>query len=181
MPLLIIDRDGVINEESDEFIKTPEEWRPIPGSLEAIARACQAGFRIVVVSNQSGLARNVVDIDNMNLVHQEMHRRANAAGGKIDAIFLCPHGPLDNCRCRKPHPGLLLDIADRLRTKLDNVPFVGDRISDLIAAKEAGAIPVLVRTGRGAQTERDEGNNLENIPVYDDLKAVVDDLLLASK
>ena len=176
MKLIILDRDGVINEDSDAYIKSPEEWRPIPGSLEAIARLNRAGYRVVVASNQSGLARGLFDMDALLAIHEKLHRSLAAAGGAVDAIFFCPHGPDDHCACRKPKPGLLLDIAARLQVSLTGVPVVGDALRDLQAAQAVGARPILVRSGKGARTEaRAEG--LAGVPVFDDLAAAVDVLL----
>lgn len=175
MQLLILDRDGVINEESGQFIKSAAEWRPIPGSLEAIAKANRAGYRMLVVSNQSGLARGIFTIDALNQIHREMHNQINAAGGAIDAIFFCPHGPDDGCQCRKPQPGLYNQIAERLRVSLGGVPAVGDRYGDIVAARDAGAQPILVRTGRGEQTI-ENNNDLSGVSIYPDLAAVIDDI-----
>lgn len=176
MSLLILDRDGVINEESNNFIKEPEEWRPIPGSLEAIASAYREGFRIVVVTNQSGLGRGVLDIDALNRIHKEMHRQVVTAGGVIDAIFFCPHTPEDRCACRKPNPGLYLELAKRLGVSLTGVPAIGDRPSDIEAAKCAGAAPSLVKTGRGCATLASDFG-LDKVPVYPDLAAAVRELV----
>lgn len=174
--MLIVDRDGVINEDSDAFIKSPEEWVPIPGSLEAIARANHAGYRIVVASNQSGLARGLFDIDTLNNIHAKMLRQVADYGGTVEAIFFCPHGPEDGCRCRKPEPGMYEEISERLRLPLTNVPVVGDKTADIEAARRAGARPVLVLTGKGKQTlAADE--DLEGVSVFPDLAAFVDDLL----
>ena len=177
MRLLILDRDGVINEESADFVKSPQEWQPIPGSLEAIARASHAGCRIVVASNQSGLARGLLDIDALNQIHQRMLQELAAVGGTIDAFFFCPHGPDDNCDCRKPNTGLLEEISRRLRVPLTDVPVVADRLSDVQAARGVGARPILVLTGRGKQTLHDSGDTLTDIAVFPNLAAVVEHLL----
>ena len=177
MRLLILDRDGVINEESDAFIKSAKEWHPISGSLEAIARANRAGYRVVVISNQSGLARGMFSIDALNCIHHEMHKRLAAVGGAIDAVFFCPHGPDDGCDCRKPRPGLLHAVARRLRTSLHGIPLVGDRHSDILAAQRVGASPVLVQTGRGLQTMEQHADQLRGVACFPDLAAMVDDLL----
>lgn len=178
MKLVILDRDGVINEDSDEFIKSPEEWQPLPGSLEAITRLTQAKYRIVVASNQSGLARGLLNIDTLNQIHEKMHRSLAELGGYIDVVFFCPHSPKAACTCRKPKPGLFLDIANRLGIHLTGVPAVGDSLRDLQAATTAGASPVLVRTGKGKKTEKSLADNrLVEVPVYDDLAAFVDVLL----
>lgn len=179
MKLIILDRDGVINEDSDEYIKSPDEWIPIAGSLEAIARLNRAGYRVVVATNQSGLARGLFDYDDLSQMHEKLHRSLANVGGRVEAIFFCPHGPEDQCRCRKPKPGLFEDIAQRLQLDLTGVPAVGDSLRDLEAAQAVGAAPVLVRTGKGRGTEQ-KGKGLEGIPIYDDLAAYVSVLLLAS-
>ncbi len=178
MNLIILDRDGVINRDSDAFIKSPDEWVPIDGSLEAIARLNHAGYRVVVATNQSGLGRGLFDIESLHRIHEKMRSRLADVGGTIDAIFFCPHQPRDSCLCRKPKPGLLLDIAARLGTSLQGVPAVGDSKRDVDAALGAGARPILVRTGKGRQTLERSGLP-SGIAVYDDLAAVVDDLLAA--
>lgn len=176
MKLVILDRDGVINEDSDDYIKSPDEWQPIPGSLAAIARLHRAGWRVVVATNQSGVARGLFDLDTLMRIHEKMHRAVRDAGGQIDAVFFCPHVPADNCLCRKPRPGLLFDIASRLRIDLTAVPAIGDSLRDLQAAQSAGARPILVRTGKGASTLQDTGLD-PGIPVYRDLASAVDALL----
>ncbi|MFO1435275.1 MAG: D-glycero-beta-D-manno-heptose 1,7-bisphosphate 7-phosphatase [Gammaproteobacteria bacterium] len=175
MRLLILDRDGVINEESAEFIKTPDEWHAIPGSLDAIARASRAGCRVVVASNQSGIGRGLYNMDALNQIHQKMLRELAAVGGAIEAIFFCPHTPEDDCHCRKPRPGLYEDIGRRLRTSLEGVPVVVDRISDIKAAQAVGARPFLVLTGHGKDTLK-EARGLYSGPAYADLGAVVEKL-----
>lgn len=178
MRLMILDRDGVINEDSEAYIKSPEEWLPIPGSLEAIARLNRADYRVVVASNQSGLARGLFDFDTLNRIHEKMHRALAEVGGGIDAIFFCPHGPEDDCKCRKPKPGLFVDIARRMGIPLQNVPAIGDSLRDLQAAESIGAQPVLVLTGNGKNTYRQLGPESQSgIPVYADLAAAVDTLL----
>lgn len=176
MKLIVLDRDGVINEDSDEYIKSPEEWVPIPGSLEAIARLNQAGYRVVVFTNQSGLARNLFDIETLNAIHAKMHRRLAAVGGTVDAVFFCPHAPDDQCGCRKPQPGLLHEISARLKVSLEGVPCVGDTLRDVQAARSVGCRPMLVRSGKGERTLAD-GKGLEQVPVFDNLAAVADQLL----
>ena len=176
MRLVILDRDGVINEDSAAYIKSPEEWIPIPGSLEAIARLHRAGWHVVVATNQSGIARRLFDPDILVRIHEKMHRSVSGAGGLIDAIFFCPHGPHDNCNCRKPRPGLFLDIARRLRITLHGVPAIGDSLHDLHAARAAGANPILVRTGKGDGTHIACDTSID-VPVYDNLACTVDDLL----
>jgi D-glycero-D-manno-heptose 1,7-bisphosphate phosphatase len=152
MKLVVLDRDGVINVDSDQYIKSPDEWKPIPGSLEAIARLTQAGFRVVVATNQSGLGRRLFDMATLNAMHDKMHKAVNQLGGRIDAVFFCPHAQKDGCACRKPQPGMLLEIAERFKLALAQVPVIGDSLRDLQAAEAAGALPVLVLTGKGAQT-----------------------------
>ncbi len=174
MRLVLLDRDGVVNEDSEAFIRSAEQWRPIRGSLEAIARLNQAGCRVVVCTNQSGIARGLLDIDDLHAMHVRMDRLLAQVGGQVDAVFYCPDGPDSASPFRKPAPGMLQDVARRLRTDLTGVPFVGDSDSDIEAARAAGADPVLVRTGKGAWTER---RLREAVPVFDDLAAFVDDFL----
>lgn len=176
MRLIILDRDGVINEDSGACIKSPDEWQPIPGSVEAIARLTHSGYRIVVVTNQSGVARGLYDLDTLTRIHDKMHRLVMKAGGQIEAVFYCPHGPDDNCECRKPKPGMFHDIGRRLNCDLEGVPAVGDSLRDLQAAQAAGARPILVRTGKGLRTLKNP-DALVGTDVFDDLSAVVDDLL----
>ncbi len=176
MKLLILDRDGVINHDSDDYIKSPEEWIPLPGSLTAIGRLHRAGYRIVVATNQSGIGRGLFDTDTLNRIHRKMLQAVRNKGGEIDGIFFCPHGPEEGCRCRKPRPGLFEEIAERLRINLSGVVAVGDSERDLVAARDVGAVPVLVRTGKGKRTLK-TSQLLEGVPVYDDLAAVSDALL----
>ena len=176
MQLVILDRDGVINEDSPAYIKSPEEWIPIPGSPEAIARLHHAGWHVVVATNQSGIARKLFDPDMLMRIHEKMRRSVAEAGGLIEAIFFCPHGPHDNCYCRKPRPGLFLDIARRLRVSLHGVPAIGDSLHDVHAARAAGAQPILVKTSKGAAT-LDVCDSALVVPVYDNLASAVDDLL----
>ncbi len=152
MKLVILDRDGTINQDSDQYIKSPAEWKPIPGSLGAIARLTQGGWRIVVATNQSGIARGLFDMATLNAIHTEMHRAVIQAGGRIDAIFFCPHAADSNCECRKPKPGLLREIAARLDVELPGVPMIGDALRDVEAAAAVGARPWLVLTGKGKKT-----------------------------
>jgi D-glycero-D-manno-heptose 1,7-bisphosphate phosphatase len=175
MSLIILDRDGVINHDSDDFIKSPTEWEPIEGSLEAIARLNYAGYRVVVITNQSGIARGLLDVETLNRIHSKMRRMLSQVGGKIEAILFCPHGPDDDCSCRKPHDGSFSELAHRLRIKLDNVPAIGDSLRDIQAAQSAGAAPILVRTGKGERTL--EQGIPDGVPVYDDLAAAVTAIL----
>jgi D-glycero-D-manno-heptose 1,7-bisphosphate phosphatase len=168
MKCVILDRDGVINFDSDQFIKSPDEWRPIPGSLEAIARLNQAGFRVVVASNQSGVGRGLFDMATLNAIHAKMHKLTALAGGRIDAVFFCPHAADSKCGCRKPRPGLFQEISSRLHMDLKGVFAVGDALRDVQAAMAVGAKPVLVRTGKGMKTLQ-AGQLPEDVPVYDNL------------
>lgn len=176
MKLVLLDRDGVINEESDGYVRSSEDWIPIEGSVGAIARLTQADYRIVVVTNQSGIARGLLTVEDLQAIHQKMYETVAARGGKIDAVFICPHKPDDDCSCRKPRPGLLKSIMDRLDTDLVGVPLVGDSLRDVQSAMVVGATPVLVRTGHGAQT-LEQDLRLDNVQVFDDLAGFVDDLL----
>jgi len=157
MKLVILDRDGVINQDSAQFIKSPEEWIPIPGSLEAIAMLNQAGFRVALATNQSGIERGLFDMATLNAIHDKMHRALGQYGGRIDALFYCPHTADSNCDCRKPKPGMLEEISKRFGTDLDGVPSVGDSLRDLQAGLSLGAQPILVRTGKGEKTLADGG------------------------
>jgi len=148
--LVILDRDGTINRASDVFVKSPQEWEPLPGALQAIGRLGHAGVHVVVATNQSGLGRGLLDMAAVNAVHAHMQRQLAAAGGRIDAVFLCPHAPDEGCQCRKPAPGLLLQIGERYGVDLAQVPYVGDSLRDMQAAHAAGCMPHLVCTGRHA-------------------------------
>ena len=180
--LIILDRDGVINQDSENFIKSPEEWLPVPGSLEAIARLTRMEYSVMVITNQSGIARRLFDIATLNFIHQKMVRMVHDKGGAIDGIFFCPHAAADLCDCRKPKPGLFRDLAHRTGHSLCAVPAVGDSLRDLQAAVEVGAFPVLVKTGKGRKTMKMLATDLSlqavpDIPIYKDLSAFVDDLL----
>ncbi len=170
MKLVILDRDGVINHDSAEFIKKPDEWKPIPGSLEAIARLNQSGYRVVVATNQSGIGRGLFDMTALNAVHDRMHKSLTQYGGRIDAIFFCPHAQELNCACRKPKSGMLAEIAQRFNVNLAGVPCIGDGLRDLQAADAVGAQPILVLTGKGKKT-RDAGGFPVNTLIYADLAA----------
>jgi len=171
LKLVILDRDGTINHDSDQHIKSPAEWLPIKGSVEAIARLTQNGWRVVVATNQSGIGRGLFDMATLNAIHDTMHRAVHLAGGRIDAIFFCPHAGDSNCECRKPKPGMLLEIAKRMNVELEGVPMVGDSLRDLQAAVAAGARPVLVLTGKGTKT-RDAGGLPAGTVIFPDLAAV---------
>src|SRR4030065_2169951 len=155
---IILDRDGVINYDSDQFIKSPGEWKPIPGSLEAIARLNQAGYRVVVATNQSGGGRGLFDMATLNAIHDKMHKACSLAGARIDAVFFCPHAAEANCHCRKPRSGMLEEIAARYGLgDLGDVPVVGDSLRDLQPAAALGARPYLVLTGKGMKTRAGGG------------------------
>jgi len=172
MKLVILDRDGVINVDSDQFIKTPDEWKPIPGSLDAIARLNHAGYRVVIASNQSGIGRGLFDMAALNAINEKMYKALAQAGGRIDALFYCPHPAEANCMCRKPKPGMLEDIARRFNVSLAGVPSIGDSLRDLQAAIAAGGTPILVLTGKGAKTQA-AGGLPEHTKVYQDLAEAV--------
>jgi len=178
MKLIILDRDGVINIDSAQFIKTPEEWKPIPGSLEAIARLTRDGWRVVVATNQSGLARGLFEMATLNSIHAKMHKAVAQAGGRIEAVFYCPHAAEMDCGCRKPKTGLFNEIATRYGRDLLGVPSIGDSLRDLQAAASVGARPLLVRTGKGEKTLA-AGGLPENTPVFTDLSEAVKHLLTA--
>lgn len=177
MRLIVLDRDGVINHDDPEHIRAPKAWRPIEGSLEAIARFTHAGWRVVVASNQSGIGRGLFDYGDLFAIHDKMVRMTAELGGRIDGVFFCPHGPDDGCDCRKPAPGLLRDIAERLGADLSTVPAIGDSWRDIQAARAAGATPILVRTGNGAITEKEHRKELANVAVHDDLASAAAALL----
>jgi D-glycero-D-manno-heptose 1,7-bisphosphate phosphatase len=168
--LVILDRDGTINHDSDHYIKSLDEWRPLKGSLEAIARLTQAGYRVVVATNQSGIARGLFTTRTLFEIHDHLQRAAVQAGGRIDAFFFCPHKADDNCRCRKPQPGMLIEVGRRFNVALEDAFMVGDSRKDLDAAAAAGVRPVLVLTGNGAKTEK-EGKLPRGTAVYADLAA----------
>ncbi|HEV2524130.1 MAG TPA: D-glycero-beta-D-manno-heptose 1,7-bisphosphate 7-phosphatase [Gammaproteobacteria bacterium] len=178
-PLVILDRDGVINVESPDFIKTPEEWRPIPGSLEAIVRLNHAGYWVAVATNQSGVGRGLFDLAMLERIHQKMQDSLAKLGGHIDLVLFCPHLPDAHCECRKPKPKLMNDIAAHFKIDLQctPVPAIGDSLRDLIAAQTAGCEPILVLTGNGQRTRETLPADLKQIAVYSDLAAAVDALL----
>lgn len=167
MKLIILDRDGVINYDSEAYIKSPEEWLPIPQSLDAIAMLKQAGFTVAVASNQSGIARQLYDEAMLARIHQKMQTALADYGVAVDKIVYCPHKPDFGCDCRKPRPGMLLDIAQHFQCELKSVPFIGDRMTDVAAARAAGAIPILVKTGYDGPTEADAKQ--ANVAIYDNL------------
>ncbi len=167
--LVVLDRDGVINFDSESFIRTPDDWRAIPGSLEGIALLSRHGFTVAVASNQSGLARGYFDRSALDAIHSKMRAAVKAVGGAIGEIVFCPHGPDENCACRKPAPGLLQQLGEHYGLAMVGVPFVGDAERDLEAARAIGARPILVRTGKGAATEKRALLNGPDVEVYDSL------------
>ncbi|WP_206997395.1 D-glycero-beta-D-manno-heptose 1,7-bisphosphate 7-phosphatase [Trinickia mobilis] len=174
--LVILDRDGVINVDSDAFIKSPDEWVAIPGSLEAIARLNQHGYRVAVATNQSGIGRGLFDMAALNAMHVKMQKTVAAAGGRIDAVFFCPHTADDNCECRKPKPGMLKMIAERYEIEPEATPVVGDSLRDLQAGAALGFPTHLVLTGKGKKTLA-AGGLPEGTKVHNDLKAFALDFL----
>lgn len=176
MKLIILDNRGVINFSSNTFIKTPDEWQPIPGSLAALARLTQAGYRVVIATNQSGIGRGLMDMETFNAINEKMYKAVSQAGGRIDAIFFCPHAKTDKCKCRKPKTGMFDEIVQRYCIDLKNIPIIGDSLRDLQAAAEAGAIPVLVLTGKGEKTKA-EKTLPDGTKVFANLAAAVDSLI----
>ena len=168
MKLCILDRDGVINYDSDQYIKSPAEWRPIPGSIEAIARLNQSGYRIAVATNQSGIGRGLFDMATLNAINDKMMELVFRQGGRIDALFFCPHTAAEGCGCRKPRTGMFEEIAARFHTDLKGVPIIGDSLKDLQSADAVGAQPILVLTGKGQKT-RQEGGMPKKTLVFDSL------------
>lgn len=177
LKIVILDRDGVINEDSDDYIKSVDELLPIPGSIDAIARLSQAGYIVVVASNQSGIARQLFDEFELARMHQTLCELVESAGGTLHGIFYCPHGPDEGCPCRKPAIGLLTRIECEFGVSLKNAPFVGDSMKDLIAARLAGCKPVLVKTGKGLRTLAEASENeLDGVDIFADLAAFADTL-----
>jgi len=176
--LVILDRDGVINQESSDFVKSADEWLPLPGSIEAIALLSKAGFSIAIASNQSGLARGIFDASALDDMHSKLRVLVAGAGGRIDHIAICPHGPDDDCNCRKPRPGLLHQIGERFNVSLADVPFIGDSLRDLQTARSVHARPILVRSGNGKKTEDRLPAELSSVEIYDDLNAAAAVLLM---
>jgi len=182
MKTILLDRDGVINRDSDDFIKSVDEWQPIPGSLEAIALLHRHGYRVVVLTNQSGVARGLFSLATLNEIHRHMLDETRKKGGLIEAVFFCPHGPDDNCSCRKPATGMFRDVADRLKIEMSGVPAVGDSMRDLQAARDVGALPILVKTGKGKRTlkmlkKNDSPLSLDEVIDFKDLASFTDALL----
>ena len=179
MKLAILDRDGVINYDSDFYIKSPAEWQPIPGSIDAIARLNQNGFRVAVATNQSGIGRGLFDMATLNAINDKMMEMVFRHGGRIDALFFCPHTAAEECSCRKPRTGMFEEIAARFHTELKGVPAIGDSLKDLQAAESVGAQPILVLTGKGAHT-RAEGGLPRRTLVFDDLAEASRNLVAAA-
>lgn len=182
MRLIILDRDGVINHDSDNYIKSPDEWRPIDGSLAAIARLTHAGWSVAVATNQSGIERGLFDINTLHAIHAKMVGAVADVGGRIDGVFFCPHAPDSGCRCRKPATGLFEDISVRFGKSLHGVPVVGDSLRDLQAGHAMGCTPYLVKTGKGAKTlaaaKADPAKALpSDTAILENLDAVVEQLL----
>ena len=176
--LVVLDRDGVINHDSDSFIKSAEEWLPIDGSAEAIARLTNAGFTVAVASNQSGIGRQLLSESDLGEIHEKMCQHIDNAGGRIDKIVFCPHLPDADCDCRKPRPGLLLQLQDYYNVDMHDVPVIGDSERDLRAAQAVGARPVLVLTGNGAKTQALLERSGEPMETFENLAAAADALLL---
>ena len=181
MPLLLCDRDGVINLDSEHYIKSPAEFLPIPASLEAVARFSQAGWKVALVTNQSGLARGLFSLAALHAIHTKLHQLLHGLGGRVDAIFFCPHGPDASCNCRKPAPGLMQEALGRFGVRANEALVVGDSLRDLEAAARAKIAPHLVRTGNGLETEQSALAGSKPLPagtqVHNDLMAVADAVL----
>lgn len=171
--IIILDRDGVINEDSADYIKSPEAWVPIPGSMEAIAVMHQKGFKIYVATNQAGIARGILTEDSLHAIHEKMLKTVEGTGGKISGIQYCPHHPDEKCGCRKPEPGMLLTIARETGIDITGAPYVGDSLKDIRAAESAGCEPVLVLTGNGSETHQLRANLAH---VYKNLLAFANDI-----
>lgn len=180
MKLVVLDRDGVINEAREGVIKSADDFVPIEGSYEAISTLCQHDYRVVVITNQSGISRGLVTIDEVNALHERMHQSVASHGGRVDAILLCPHKPDDGCNCRKPRPGMLHDLMERLDIELNGVPLVGDSLRDVQTAMVVGATPVLVKTGHGERTI-EENKHLDNVEVFENLQEFVEQLIASEE
>ncbi|HHL19364.1 MAG TPA: D-glycero-beta-D-manno-heptose 1,7-bisphosphate 7-phosphatase [Thiothrix sp.] len=181
MQLIILDRDGVINEDSDAYIKSPEEWIPIAGSLEAIAKLNATGYKVAIATNQSGIARGYYNLATLEAMHQKMQYLLAQYNGKIDYIAFCPHKPDDHCQCRKPQATMLIEIMQHFNISTQQTLFVGDTLSDMKAAQYARIPFVLVQTGKGNKTLKTGGINQETTPVYNNLFAYVAHLLQTHK
>ncbi|MCW8982560.1 MAG: D-glycero-beta-D-manno-heptose 1,7-bisphosphate 7-phosphatase, partial [Gammaproteobacteria bacterium] len=172
MKLIILDRDGVINYDSDNYIKSVDEFIPLPGSLEAIAALNKANYRVAIATNQSGIARGYYDQQELEAMHHKLDQELSKVGGHIDYIAFCPHGPDDHCNCRKPLAGMLEEISNHFKVGLSDVPVIGDSLRDLQSAQTVGARPILVKTGKGERTIA-KGEGMKGVPVYTDLAAAV--------
>ena len=176
MSYIILDRDGVINYDSIHYIKSPDEWIPIPGSLDAIAHLNRAGYRVLIATNQSGVARGYYDMDMLDLIHEKLMRELAAVGGYVEEIFFCPHHPDENCNCRKPQPGMLEQIAEKYPLDLTQTYFIGDSHVDVMAAKKAGCKPILILSDKGILS-RDRYPELKTVPSFATLQEAVDYVL----
>lgn len=174
--LVILGRDGILNVYREDHVKAPDEWEPVPGALEAVARLNHAGWHTVVATNQSGIGRGLFDMAMLNAIHEKMHRALAHAGARVDAIFFCPHTADAKCECRKPRPGMLVEIGKRFNAELTGVPCIGDSLRDLVSAEAVGGVPMLVLTGKGEKTLR-EGNFPKNTVIFPDLAFAVSALL----
>ncbi|MDQ5898009.1 MAG: D-glycero-D-manno-heptose 1,7-bisphosphate phosphatase [Pseudomonadota bacterium] len=183
--LVVLDRDGTINEDRDDYVKSADEWVPLPGALAAIARLHQAGWHVVVATNQSGLGRGLFDAATLTAMHTKMNALLSPLGGRVDAVFFCPHAPEDDCACRKPRPGLFEDIGRRFGIDMAGVPAVGDTLRDLQAASAVGCTPHLVRTGKAARLDEAGLQALHDqvpgLTVHADLAAFADALLASER
>jgi D-glycero-D-manno-heptose 1,7-bisphosphate phosphatase len=179
--VIVLDRDGVINEDSVAYIKSPDEWHAIPGSLAAIAKLNKANYKVVVATNQSGVARGLFSLEDLTQIHQKMQDELAKFDGHLDGIFFCSHGPADNCECRKPKPGLLLEIARHFNVTAAEMLVIGDSMRDLLAAKAASIKCILVKTGNGASTLSSVPNELKSVSVFADLAAAVENILATDK
>jgi len=171
----MVDRDGVINEDSDDYIKSVDEWRPIAGSIEAIGALTRAGYRVAVITNQSGVGRGLFDEATLAQIHRHMLTAVRAAGGELAGIYYCPHAPDAECDCRKPRPGLFRNLERDLGLSVRGAPYIGDKLSDIAAAEAAGALPILVRTGRGREAQTAAA--ARGVAVFDDLAGAARSLL----
>lgn len=175
--VVVLDRDGVINADSPDYIKSVDEWLPLPGSIEAIARLSHQGYRIGIATNQSAISRGLLSLSTLNAIHARLRQLVAVLGGQIELIAFCPHGPEADCPCRKPKPGMLLEIAERFGVDPEEMMFVGDSARDLDAARAAGVTPILVLTGNGSATVERGGDSLAGVSVFADLEAFADHLL----
>jgi D-glycero-D-manno-heptose 1,7-bisphosphate phosphatase len=181
MKLIILDCDGVINHDPEKYVKSVDEWQPVPGSLQAMGRLYQAGYTLVIVTNQSGIAHGIYGTETLHAMHSKMGRMLEQYGGYVDAVFFCPHAAKENCDCRKPKDGLFQQVKKRYQCDLKNVPTIGDSLCDLQVAKKMGARSMLVKTGKGEETiSSAEATELEDVAIYENLAAVADAILMES-